>query len=140
MNKVSRRMVLLFLPLAFLLHMTCLASYAAEEPELDITAVPRVGGLAFVTSLDDIAFTDVKTGKNIEYTKLYFEYDGIRSPVTGITVVRENRGILRFLSEERVDNKVVGRARSVSGRVPGGTNNIVFRAKYKLEGGELTIL
>jgi hypothetical protein len=53
---------------------------------------------------------------------------------------REGNGAVRFISEERVDDKVVGRARRVSGRVAGGTNKIIFRAKYKLEGDELTIL
>ena len=140
MVNVSIRKALLFLPLALLLHITCITSYAAEAPRLDITAVPRVGGLAYVSHLNDINFTDVETGKKLAYTKLYFEYDGIRSHVTGVEVVREGNGVVRFISEERVGDKVVGRGRRVSGRVPGGTTKIIFRAKYKLEGGELTIL
>ncbi|MDR2076175.1 MAG: hypothetical protein LBP61_04480 [Desulfovibrio sp.] len=140
MFKISIRDALLFLNLALLFHVTCITSYAAEAPVLDITAVSRVGGLAYVSNLDDINFTDVETGKRLKYTKLYFEYDGIRSPVTGVEFIREGNGVARFISEARVDDKVVGRARRVYGRVPGGTKKIIFRSKYKLEGDELTII
>ena len=137
---------LLLLCVAFYGFVGCtnevLGKMAEEDKYADITA--RGGMLIAVSHLDDLVFTDVNTGQKLEYTNLYSAKGETTYPVTGVKVDKVDRfGItmpaVLFLSEKKVDNKIVGHTRAVSGQVPADTNKMVFRTRYKLEDGELIL-